>query len=116
MAEERDGYRKKKVDDESGAVEAVAPMIEEIKDKKPTDSFVKKKIKAINESALPDWQKKEYIKILLGDDPERINVIAFNVWAKLRGIDITLKAAMEASPKANQTATVSEWDAIFSDF
>ena len=74
------------------------------------------KIKTIEESKMPDWQKEEYIKRLL---PEKVkNGIPFNVYSKIKGLSPTVTEAMKMYPGVLGVglATTEEWDIILKDF
>lgn len=113
MAEEKEKPRFGRK--ESVAVEekpAPAPAVKE-------SSWLEKKIKAINESAMPDSQKKALLKEIGAVSVESMEgKIPFAVYARVRKIEIGRQKAMLAYPKAKATsvASLEEWDMIFKEF
>jgi hypothetical protein len=82
-------------------------------------SWLEKKIKAINESAMPEAQKKALLKEIGAiHDESADGKIPFNVYARIRKIEIGRQKAMMAYPKARlkNMNSLEEWDQIFKEF
>jgi len=86
------------------------------KAKKPFD--VEKKIKIIEDSKMPDWQKKECIAGLERKELPEGEKVSFNTYAAVKCIGATLKDGMRAYPGAKGVikASVHEWDEIYKKF
>ena len=82
-------------------------------------SWLEKKIKAINDSAMPESQKKALLKEIGAiRDESTDGMIPFNVYARIRKIEIGRQKAMMAYPKAKikSMASLEVWDQIFTEF
>ena len=84
----------------------------------PSD-WLEQKIKAINESKMPESQKMDLLKeigaIQEQDDEGKV---PFAVYAKVKAIGKDLHKAMLVYPKAAgvEKATIAEWSEIFKNF
>lgn len=89
------------------------------KKKQVEENWLESKIKAINESKMPELQKNKLLKEI-GALSEESNEgkIPFLVYAKIKAIGVELQKAMTAYPKAKGVvkATIAEWNEIFKNF
>jgi hypothetical protein len=109
---------KKKKDEAIGSEEIVALQEPEMVEPVAIPGLdLEKKIAAIEASALPDSQKREYLKSL-GIGVEKESGVPFSVYCKARKIEASRHAAMLAFPKAKgvRLASLEKWDEIFKDF
>ena len=84
---------------------------------KVTPVAVDAKIKAIEESKMPQWQKDQCKVELIGkkSDGEKIS---FEVYVLRKRVPKHLNPGMRAYPKAKgiMSATMGQWEEIFKDF
>ena len=82
-------------------------------------SFLEKKIKAINESQMPEEQKIALLKEIGAIKEESTDgKIPFIIYAKVKKIGTDRHKAMLAYPEATgvSLASIEEWDEIFKNF
>ena len=79
---------------------------------------IEDKVKTILDSAMPQYQKDEYIKSLTSNKKIVKDGVSLGVYARLRNIDSVMSAGMKLYPKAVGVglATLEQWDEIFMDY
>jgi hypothetical protein len=94
-----------------------------VKPAKPSEKvlspdWVVKKIEKIENSKMPEKQKREYIAKLQGKVEDSSDKVPFHVYARIRKHDQHLHKAMQAYPAAKniRLASLSQWDEIFKNF
>lgn len=76
------------------------------------------KVEEILHSKMPQKQKEASLKKIGAVTDKKAEGVSFEVYAKIRKIDIGRHRAMLAYPKAKniRLATLKQWDEIFKDF
>jgi hypothetical protein len=101
--------------------EEPAPKVESVPDAKfvSEQSWIEKKIAAINASAMPEAQKDALLKEIGAIKPEVLKgQVPFSIYAKIRKIKADKHQAYLAYPKAKSVrlASLEDWDEIFKGF
>ena len=88
------------------------------KKEEPKKSSLEKKLKAIDDSKMPQWQKDHYKATLTGGEVVETGKISFTVYANMKKIPEHLREGMKHYPPAKDkgSATLAEWEEIFKSF
>ncbi|NBW99235.1 hypothetical protein EBR03_06655 [bacterium] len=79
---------------------------------------VEAKVEEILQSKMPEKQKEASLKKLGFITDKKAEGVSFEVYARIRKIDVWRQRAMLVYPKAKtiRLATLKQWDEIFKDF